>query len=239
MAQESLHKYEVVAAGIITMIEDASPHDLLPTERALMEMFGVSRMTIRAAVRKLSETGQVYNVPGSGMYVGFREVFSKSPRLTSFTEDMRSRGLEASSRVLSAQSVRADSGLAARLGLELDAPCFRLHRLRLANSEPMAIEEVFVPESILRLDDLDLGQSLYEQFASRGLQIYRAEQEVLAVILSASDCQLLQVPDGSAAIGVHRVSSSNRGRPIEFARTFYRSDRYTFRMIVNRDEAVQ
>lgn len=230
-----LHKYEIVASGINQMIaESLSPHDALPSERELMATYGVSRMTVRAAIARLVDQGRIYNIQGSGTFVGSMDV-SKTPRLTSFTEDMLSRGFSPGSRILGATLVEADDAVSRHLQIPAGSYCTHLRRLRLADEHPMALEDVFVPRSILDLQNLDLTRSLYAQLATAGFEVYRAEQEIRSVAPSDEDCRFLSIPSGSPALCVERVSSSARGQLIEFARTLYRFDRYSFRFAVARD----
>lgn len=230
------HKYETVATGIREIISQSLvPHDALPSERELMAMYGVSRMTVRAAIAKLIDEGRVYNVHGSGTYVGSIDLFSKTPKLTSFTEDMTSRGYAASSRPLALSRIEANEDIAGRLGVPVGTECTHLRRLRLADNNPMAIEDVYLPHTVLEIEHLHLDQSLYAQLAEAGHDVYRAEQEIQAITLNDEDSRLLAVPGGSAALRVERVSSSRRGQLIEFASTIYRADRYTFHIAVTRD----
>lgn len=232
------HKYEVVAEAIREMIASSfGPHDALPSERDLSEVHGVSRVTVRAAIARLIDEGLLYNLHGSGTYVGSREIFSKAPKLTSFTEDMASRGFTASSRVLAAYVLDADQELARHLAIPIGSQCIKIRRLRLADDVPMAIEEAHLPTSVLNLDQLRLDESLYAQLAQHGHEIIRSEQEITATELDDEQCALLGVPNGSAALCVVRVSSSRQGRLIEFARDIYRADRYSFRLAVTKDES--
>lgn len=234
------HKYEEVARAIREMIASSLlPHNALPSERELMEVHHVSRVTVRAAIARLIDEGLVYNIHGSGTYVGSREIFSKSPKLTSFTEDMASRGFVASSKVLAASLVDADEELARRLSIPVGSSCTVLRRLRLADNVPIAIEEAYLPTSILDLNQLRLDESLYAQLATHGHEIIRSEQEITATELDDEQCALLDVPAGSAALCVLRVSSSRQGRLIEFARDIYRADRYSFRLAVTKDESAR
>ena len=90
--------------------------------------------------------------------------------------------------------------------------------------------------TVLETETLNLGASLYEQLRAAGHEVFRAEQEIKAITLSPLDSELLDVPQGSAALSVTRVSSSRRGHLVEFARTTYRADRYTFQLAVTRDD---
>lgn len=231
------HKYEEVAASIRESIaESMAPHDALASERELMAIHGVSRMTVRKAIATLVEEGRVYNVHGSGTYVGSADIFSKTPKLTSFTEDMISRGAVPSSRVLELARIEAPESIAAALGLAPSEEATHIRRLRLADDVPIAIEDVYVPRLVLDLESLNLGASLYEQLRLAGHEVFRAEQEIKAITLTAQESRLLEVAKGEAALSVTRVSSSRRGHLIEFARTIYRADRYTFQLAVTRDD---
>lgn len=230
------HKYETVAEAIrATITESLSPHDVLPSERELMALYSVSRMTVRAAIAKLVDEGRVYNIQGSGTYVGSVDLFSKAPKLTSFTEDMTSRGHVASSRVLTLERIGASAETARRLDLQAGTECTHLRRLRLADDNPMALEDVYLPGFVLGIGTLDLSRSLYEQLTETGHAAYRAEQEIQAITLDPEESRLLEVPDGSAALCVERVSSSRHGRLVELARTIYRADRYSFHVAITRE----
>ncbi|MEO7125378.1 MAG: GntR family transcriptional regulator [Nakamurella sp.] len=230
-----VYKYEVISEQLIKRIgETLGPHDALPPERELAEEYGVSRMTVRAAIAKLTEQSRVYQVHGSGTFVASMDV-SKAPRLTSFTEDMVSRGFDPSSSVLGAWTEPSSPEVAERLKIEPGTQCMRLKRLRLADGRPMALEETRIPQSLFSLAQLDLGRSLYEQLTEAGLDLYRAEQEIRSVSLTAADSKLLQVDVGAPALCVERLGCSRRGSPIELAQTLYRSDRYSFRFPITRD----
>lgn len=232
-----VHKYEVISQGLIEkIVTTLGPNDLLPSERELAQEYGVSRMTVRAAIAKLAEQSRVYQIHGAGTFVASRDV-SKAPRLTSFTEDMVSRGFTPSSRVLGVWVEPAGTDVAQQLGIPEGAECLRLKRLRLADGSPMALEETRIPQSLFSLSQLDLARSLYEQLAEAGLDLYRAEQEVRSVPLDSADSKILQVNVGSPALCVERLGCSRRGSPIEFARTLYRADRYSFRFPVTRDSS--
>jgi GntR family transcriptional regulator len=230
------HKYEVVAAGIRAMIADSlKPNDALPSERELMEIYGVSRMTVRAAISRLADEGLLYNVHGSGTYVGSPDLFAKAPKLTSFTEDMVSRGYVPSSRVLEVSRAAVPPNVAGKLRIESGAECTKIRRLRLADGNPMALETVYLPAEVLPMEYFDVRSSLYGQLSERGYEIYRAEQEIHAVTLDPESSTLLGVPEGSAALEIGRVAADRRGLAVEFARTIYRGDRYSFQMAVTRE----
>lgn len=229
-------KYETVASGIRTLIAASlSPNDALPSERDLMATYGVSRMTVRAAIAKLSDEGRIYAIHGSGTFVGAETSFTRTRKLTSFTEDMTDRGLVASSKTLAVARVEASAEVSETLRIPLGTECTHLRRLRLADGNPLAIENVYLPEGVISIDALKLNESLYEQLSALGHQVCRAEEVIRAINLGPADSKLLGVPNGTAALQVERVGSSKRGHLVEFAQTIYRADRYNFRFVVARE----
>lgn len=230
------YKYEKVAAAIRDFIGSSlSPFDALPSERELMAQYGVSRMTVRQAIAILADEGLVYNVHGSGTYVGSSDLVYKTPKLTSFSEDMANRGYKATSRILALSREHADEGIARSLGIPPGSECTHIRRLRLADNKPMAMEDVYLPRTVLDIEHFQLGESLYQQLSAGGHDIVRADQEIKAITLDADSARLLDVAPNAAALLVTRVGSTRKGHLIEFARTIYRSDRYTFQLAVTRE----
>lgn len=231
------HKYEVVASRIRQNIEERSlkPNDALPSEREMMAVYGVSRMTVRAAISRLIDEGSVYNVHGSGTYVGSPEHVAKGLTLTSFTEDMTSRGFTASSRLLEVARVGATDVISGLLGVEKGTECTKITRLRLADGHPMALETVYVVALVLPLEEFDASRSLYDQLESRGHEVVRAHQQIKAVTPDSDQCELLGVSRGAAALCVDRVASDRRGNAVEFASTIYRGDRYSFEIGITKE----
>lgn len=228
-------KYLRVADELIESIKTLDPHDSLPSERDLMQTFGVSRMTIRRAIEQLGRQGIVYQVQGSGTFVTDPEVVTKTLRLTSFTEDMERRGLTPSSSTLSSSVEPASGEVARRLHLEPGTEVLRLERLRLADGEPMALETCYVPPIGIGWTEFEPAGSLYAQMKAHGINVDRAAQTIEAVNLDRDQAHRLDQPVGAAAFRVTRVSYRETGVPVELAATLYRGDRYDFDLVISRE----
>ena len=227
-------KYEQLASALQERIAAMAPHAALPTERELLEEFSMSRSTVRQAIRVLQSRGLVYNVQGSGTYVCDPDVVSKTLRLTGFTEDMRQRGLHPSSRVLANETVIASPALAATLRVSSGSSLRMLHRLRLADGVPMALETIYLVTDMIDAAEFDFDRSIYEQLSQVGIVPDRAAQTIRAVNLDVDQARLLDQAVAAAAIQVSRVTYTDRGQPFEEALTTYRGDRYTFQIGVGR-----
>jgi len=104
----------------------------------------------------------------------------------------------------------------------------RLHRLRLADDEPLAVELAIVPATLLPSSLEELGASLYETVARHGAEPVMAQQRMCASQLPAFEATALGVPAGVPALHIERVSRTASGRRVEFTRSWYRGDRYDF-----------
>jgi len=208
---------------------DLRPLEALPGERDIAEGFRVSRVTVRKALAGLVKSGLLKQRQGSGTYVSAppQRVEQALSRLTSFSEDMRSRGLVPTVRWLAREVSLASPGEAMRLLLSPGEQVCRLHRLRLAGGTPMAIERATLPARFLP-DPLLLEESLYDLLALRGVRPVRALQRLSAAHLSAEEAALLEVPVGAAALAIDRLAFLEDSTPVEFTRSWYRGDAYDF-----------
>ena len=147
---DSTPLYERLQRVLHDAIETGSlqPGRALPSERDLAKLASLSRVTVRKAIAALVSKGLLTQRHGAGTFVSERIVKSFST-LTSFTDDLRARGLNPRSRFLerSVGEVTPDEAMA--LGLSPGALVVRLYRLRFAGEEPLAIERSAVPHSIL------------------------------------------------------------------------------------------
>ncbi len=222
------HRYESIRETMRDRISALSVGDVLPPERQLAEEFGVARMTLRRAVDELVREGYLIRRQGSGTYVAEPKIAQKLT-VTSFSDDMRRRGLTPSSRTLSAEDHPAGPRLARRLEISPDAVVLTVVRLRLADDRPMAIETLHVPRAVV--PDLDgdelTGRSFYELLTGRfGITIARGTQTIEPTVTNEEESEALEVPLHSPAFLFERTTRTPHDEVIEFVRSVYRGDRY-------------
>jgi GntR family transcriptional regulator len=214
------------------LIGALAPGDPLPSERELAERYGVARMTVRAEITRLAAEGMVERVQGRGTFVAEARV-AQAATLSSFTEDMRARGLTAGSQVLGQAMEPADDLVAGRLGIEPGALVVRLRRVRTADGEPMALEEAFLPAErfdALAREDLE-GASLFTVLEERfGVRFPSADQQVVAVEIVGEDANLLRVAPGRAGLKFHTILLDADEQPLAYAWSLFRGDRYEIRL---------
>ena len=221
-------RYRIIADTLADRIErgDLAAGQPLPAERRLAEDFGVSRVTVRSALEQLAEQGLVVQRQGSGTYVTER-VSQPLSVLTSFSEDLAARGMQADERIISRGKGRASSEEVMCLGLTPGAPVSRVSRLRCADGQPLALENATVIEDALPVPE-ELGGSLYAAMAERGLRPVRAVQRLTAIAIDGSLAQLLGVAEHSPGLQITRVGYAVGDRPVEYTRSTFRGDRWDF-----------
>ena len=202
------------------------PGHALPSERELAQQLTLSRVTVRKAIAGLVEDGVLIQRRGAGTFVAERIVKPLS-KITSFTEDLRARGLNPRSVFLEREVGEVTPEEAMALNLSPGSLVVRLHRLRYAGDEPLAEERSAIPHSILKDPNL-VKDSLYAALDSLGCRPVRALQRLRAVNLSAAQARLLNVAVGGAALAVERRSFLADGRLVEFTSSWYRGDAYDF-----------
>jgi GntR family transcriptional regulator len=203
--------------------------DAIPAERDVAEMLSISRVTVRKAFQELVIEGVLVQRRGSGTYVNGpgRRIEQPLSRLTSFTQDMQLRGIKTDADWLSRVSGLPTPEEAMKLSISPSERVSRFHRLRRADGIPLAIENAVIPNKFLPEPELVEG-SLYAALDVRGLKPVRALQRLHASALSAVDAKLLDLPTGSPALFIERISYLSDGRAVEYTRSCYRGDSYDF-----------
>jgi len=205
--------------------------EAIPSERVLVVRLGVSRVTVRQAIADLVEAGALERVHGKGTYVTGPQVDSRL-HLTSFSREMRARGLQPATVVLNAREGPADDEVGAALRIRPGRPVVRVERLRTADGTPMAYEVGYYPSILFPgLLQRELG-SLYDVFASEyGVVVTSGEQTVRAESADATRARMLGIAKRAPLLVQERVTLAGE-RAIEFSTSWYRADRYRLHMAI-------
>lgn len=201
-----------------------------PGELALVEHYGVSRHTVRLALRSLREAGIVSAERGRAPRLLRARVEQPLGTLYSLFASVESVGMQQVS-VVRALDERVDAHIAVRLGLPDEEPLIFLHRLRLADGEPIALDRVWLPAALARpLLDADFGHTgLYAELDARcGIRPNAGTEEVDAVTLLRPQADVLKAPAGAPAFLIQRLTCAN-DRPVEWRTTLVRADRFRIR----------
>jgi GntR family transcriptional regulator len=216
-------------ADLRRRLEAGAFDEAFPGELAIVAEYGVSRHTVRTALRELRADGVVVAERGRRpRLAGQTAITQPLGALYSLFASVEAAGLRQTSIVRS-RDVRADGVFADRLGLEASTPLFRLERLRLADGEPLALDTVWLPAQIAApLLEADFTHTaLYDELAGRtGIRLDGGRELIRAVVPSRSEQRLLTITPSTGALAIDRLGHAD-GKPVEWRHTLIRGDRFT------------
>lgn len=202
----------------------------LPSENELAEMHKISRATVRHALDLLERECLIYKVKGKGTFVARAQAKYELTSLVPTTEDILRRGWKPRTQVLSLQRVNPLPSIAAALEITESDEVFEIHRLRIANDEPISLHWSYIPARLCPdLLEQDLTSSLTQILEEcYGIRLWTARLILRARLVQASEAKLLAVPKNNPVIYIEQNTFTPEGQVVEFLKSVWRSDRYDF-----------
>jgi GntR family transcriptional regulator len=194
--------HDEIARGAI------APGDALPTEQALCDQFGVSRITVRRALADLAEQGYIERRQGVGSFVRHPDRSDEAPLVGSYMDGLRQTQFQTSIEVVE-HDIRTPP---ASIGDAFGGPGEMLHILRVRcerrTREPLMITEAWLPTDLAgTLTVTALRRNpLYELLSGAGLVVDRMQHEITAEIAGPRNASLLNTAIGSALLRVNRLA---------------------------------
>ncbi|MGM0125140.1 GntR family transcriptional regulator [Enterococcus sp. AZ194] len=210
------------------------PNTMLPSERELVEQYGVSRTTVRLALQELEKMGYIYRRHGKGTFVS--DLSKKTTNLSgtySFTEQMKSLGKIPETKILAFEKIEANKFLAEQLNVSLGEALYKLKRLRSADNQPMMLERSYLPvKMFLGMDVQQLeSKPLYTLFEENYEQTIRvADEEFYASLVTGKDAEILHLMESSPVLHLVRKTYNTKNELIEFTRSVARADQFRYRI---------
>lgn len=208
------------------------PNTMIPSEKQLMAITGVSRVTIRRAIADLVGEGILYARAGAGTFTVPDRVETGLNRPVGFTESVLQLGRTPSTRVLQKDVVPAPQAVARRLGLTEGEDVFLVERLRYIDGIPCMVERAHFPYPVVRgIDQEDLKGSIYQLLRTKyGLSIVDGSETVTAVNADRRLAKLLDIPLAAAVLATFRITQTSDKIPLEYTIQYARGDQCAFRV---------
>jgi GntR family transcriptional regulator len=228
-------KHVQVREYVRTLVHQSEPGSAAPSERELVQRFGVARMTVRHALDSLVAQGLLERIPGRGTFVAKPHVDMQA-RLSSFSEEMERRGRKSGSRTMLRRRETAGPGVARALQVEEGHALAHWQRLRYSDDAPACISDTYVslelfPDFLAHPEP----DSLYQWFGDMDLMPSWGEDSVVADAASPAEADLLEIAAGDPVLRISRRAYC-REQVCEVSRSVYRANQFTLWVPVLRAE---
>lgn len=204
----------------------------LENELRLAQQLGISRPTMRAAIKQLVDKGLVFRRRGVGTIVATSPV-KRTVALTSLYDDLSEAGREPITRVLAFEKSSCPEEIREYFQAGEETPMLMFDRLRSVGSEPIALMHNAVPADLLDVTAQELENTgLYKLFRANGVTPHIATQQIGAANADEEEAELLGIEPGDPLLTMTRMAYDTTGRPIEYGWHRYRADSYSFDMVL-------
>lgn len=237
-SDSSLPLYLQIKVALAKRIHDGDyqPHERLPSESELMKVFGVSRITVRQALRDLHGEGLVFSVQGKGTFVSKPKAVQDVQRLQGFGEAMAPQGYEASTRVIGVQESRPPQEVAEALGCRQSDTVVELKRVRYLNREPISIDHSFYPLAVgARLVGRDLTQDVFPLLENEfDIALSYADLRIEAALAGEDEERYLNYQAAAPILMIRRLVYDQLKQPVAFEILSYRGDAFQYHLRADR-----
>jgi GntR family transcriptional regulator len=227
--------FQRLQADLAQLIDRTPAGQRLPSEPDLAKQLGVSRATLRDAMRTFETQGLVRRRQGSGTFVvGKVQALDSGLEVLESIETMAKRlGLSISITNLSVEQITADENAAENLGLAVGAPLLRVRRVICADGRPVAYFVDTLPESVLRMEDLpaDFRGSVLDILLERGDALKTSRANISALGATADVAKALQIQRGDVLLHFHSQLFDGSGRIVDYSLSYFIPGYFNFHVV--------
>lgn len=233
MWQNALPLYKQIANKIKEDIISAnlSKGDAIPTETKLAKDYGVSRVTVRQAIKMLVDEGLLYRVQGSGTYISHEKIEHNIFKLQGFTEEMSELDHHPENTILEFKLTSPSNEIKKILNLSDEEKVYYVKRLRLADKEPLILEESYLPVKLF--PDLSIhvmAKSKYEYIEKKGYKIDKRYGEMIPMMPTEELVEYLHVSKEDPLLFLSAYSTLQDQVVFEYSKVYFHPKKYTFKL---------
>lgn len=232
---ENIPIYQQIISYIKEYIDNGiyQKGNIIPSEQEFCNQFNTSRMTVRKAIDELVNDGYLYRIQGRGTFVS-HWVYRKSLEVLGFSYHMKQLGYNPTSRIISFEVIISQPSVAERLKILPTEKVFYLSRVRMADLEPIAIENVYLPEK--RFPGLETysfeENSLYEILKTKyNAEVMLKQEKIHAVMVAGDDAKILFGKEKGVGMHMNGVDFDANMTPVAYADSIYHGTKYIFDVI--------
>ncbi len=220
-------KYLTLVEAIERLIDKKGHNQLMPSERKLAQMYGVSRMTVRKAIDNLVNRNKLYRVRYKGTYTTDKKLLKDMDAFIGFTREVENAGGKPSTDLIEYSLLPADDFIASKLNIAPGAYVYKVIRLRKKNNVPLMVDESYFPKSVVPLNETIAKQSIYAYIQNElKLNMVRAHQRLRATFASETYQKYLQIGENFPVIHLELTGFLADGKVFEYTNSYKNSERY-------------
>ena len=234
--------YLQIKDDIYKKIETSEYNDILPSEKELMELYGVSRVTLRGALKLLEEQGFITRKAGFGTKVNRQQSELKNfTTVKSFTNEMKENGAASIKTFSSSMSIVFDDcKMNEVFNVSENSKLYNLKRVRGYNEKAIVYSNTWLNIPIdLPMSKEFLFGSLYDYLINNNILFTRFEEELEAMIPSKELKEKLKLEKDSAILKRIRKGYDVNDRLIEYTINYYDANLYKYKVEVAQIEKVK
>lgn len=233
--------YEQLTDRLRQHVSAQEPGGQMPTEEELVEMFGVSRSTVRKAIQRLVDESVLMRRQGMGTFVSqpIPKIVHSLDQLAPFMETFRQSGENIKTQVTEFNWIEHPD-----LPAELDGwerPVLGYQRLYVSRGVPHAITRIRVPIKFGRRmtrEDVD-SAPIYDILTKLNVRLAHAQFLVSCRQPLSEISEALEISQSSYLLVLDRITRDQDGEPVEMTTHFLRPDVYQLSVGINTAAAVK
>lgn len=239
MNGESLPKHTVIENDLLSKIKDGTykPNTLIPKETELMEIYGVSRPTVRQAIQALVNKGLLAKRKKRGTLVKQNKIAQEfTHTIESYDDDVKNKGLKPKTHVILLQRELPNPEVCEHLEINKNDYVYKLVRLRYANDQPVVLVTSYIPYKVFPdLDKFDFNQvSLYDTLDSHNCPILQVSRKLEVLAADETTADLLNIDENDPIFYFHTTGTTSGNVPAEYSIAKYRGDINSFEIFIKR-----
>lgn len=201
----------------------------IPVESEFCDMFGVSRITVRKALEELQTEGYLVKIQGKGTFVSNEQLDQRLSKFYSFSEELRSKGIEEYARIKELSVINADEKLASRLQIPTGSAVYKVYRLRATDQGPYAVETSYIPCGLVSelSPEAINNNGLYKTLSAQGINVSYAQETFKAINVNNEQSKLLDVRVDAAGIFLRRLAYDGT-TIVEYCESIVRGDFFSY-----------
>jgi len=239
MGSKKEAKHKIIESDILSKIKDRTyrPNTLIPKEIELMEIYNVSRPTVRQAIQTLVNEGFLEKRKKRGTLVIQNKISQEFTHvIESYDEEIKNNGLLPKTHVILFEKEQPNKEICHNLRIKKNDYVYKLVRIRYANDQPIVLVTSYIPYDLINnFEQYNFESvSMYSTFELNDYPIIEVKRKLEVILADETTSDMLNITEGDPILYFHTVGLTNGNRPIEYSIAKYRGDMNSFEIDIKK-----